>query len=594
MKIGSLLPTILVASTCFAQRTSCREFDDYVLTCILTPAGPVPTALDANGVYPYVSYVETSNRPLLKKYHFVVLENNYMRVTICPDLGSKVSSIVLKPSGMEVLYQPGLVRYTRILPRFYFTAGGIEVSFPISHSPSENEKLSYRVDGNSERTYVTCGERELRFGMQYSIEFSLGKEDNFLTERVVYHNPGTKPYPWMSWSNAALPSAHDTKYFFPRGSVLRHASVIDTIDWQTQGPRTESEIKEMTGYFWRTKDANAFGAFTSSIGTGLFHIADEKIAPGMKLWSYGTGVDTLWAVQSSASNQTYVELQGGPLQDQSIKIELGPDQTKWHVEYWIPSNRPLDIYGLKLPVPALRPIADVPMFEWARQREVAIWLQMDLAYKLNGKLPAPPAVDENLWAPSGLEHLDSPFQFAIASSNPGNADLWKFYYGSWLAGRDRQDDAIRILSSCDVGIAKVLLARLLKLEGKNAAAKQAFESISELWLQLHPQVVVERDKLLRSIGKQTLSERQEWLDKVDALKDEGLIERRIQLLIDQGNVQQAKNLLLGTTWQKVHQTYTRTGLWRQICEKMFINYLPIPQQLGEDRLARFGAYREYE
>ena len=32
----------------------------------------------------------------------------------------------------------------------------------------------------------------------------------------------------------------------------------------------------------------------------------------------------------------------------------------------------------------------------------------------------------------------------------------------------------------------------------------------------------------------------------------------------------------------------------EICEKLQIPYLPIPLQLGEDRLARFGAYREYE
>jgi hypothetical protein len=52
--------------------------------------------------------------------------------------------------------------------------------------------------------------------------------------------------------------------------------------------------------------------------------------------------------------------------------------------------------------------------------------------------------------------------------------------------------------------------------------------------------------------------------------------------------------LLNTEWQKVHQTYTRTGLWEQVCEKHGISNSPVPQQLGEDRLARFGAYREYE
>ena len=33
------------------------------------------------------------------------------------------------------------------------------------------------------RAYVWCGETELRFGMQYTLEFSLGKDDAFLTQR---------------------------------------------------------------------------------------------------------------------------------------------------------------------------------------------------------------------------------------------------------------------------------------------------------------------------------------------------------------------------------------------------------------------------
>jgi hypothetical protein len=113
-------------------------------------------------------------------------------------------------------------------------------------------------------------------------------------------------------------------------------------------------------------------------------------------------------------------------------------------------------------------------------------------------------------------------------------------------------------------------------------------------LQLHPQVVVERDKVLRALGTGTLPEREEWLSKVAALKDEWIIERRVQLLIDKNEIQKAKELLLSTPFQKVHQTYTRTGLWMQICEKLNIPCNPVPSVLGEDRLANFGAYREYE
>lgn len=64
-------------------------FHDYLLTHQLTPFGPVPTALDPNGIYPYVSFAETSNRPQLKEYEFVVLQNSKMEVVISPDLGEK-------------------------------------------------------------------------------------------------------------------------------------------------------------------------------------------------------------------------------------------------------------------------------------------------------------------------------------------------------------------------------------------------------------------------------------------------------------------------------------------------------------------------
>ena len=125
-------------------------------------------------------------------------------------------------------------------------------------------------------------------------------------------------------------------------------------------------------------------------------------------------------------------------------------------------------------------------------------------------------------------------------------------------------------------------------------ARKAFEDIREPWLQIHPQVIVERDKILRSFGSSTLPEREKWLSKVEALRDEWVIERKVQLLIDKGEHQHAKELLLSTPFQKVHQTYTRTNLWMQICKKLNLGCLPIPKELGEDRLATFGAYREFE
>lgn len=577
-----------------ASGVACTEFQDYVLTHALIPAGPVPTPFDPNGVYPYVSYAETSHRPLLKQYRFVVLENSRIKATICPDLGGKVTSLIHKGSGKEVLYVPEVIRPTRILPRFYFVAGGIEVSFPISHSPTQNDRVLFRIDRTNERVYVTCGERELRFGMQWSVEYSLGADEGFLTQRAVFHNPGTRAYPWMSWSNAALPSAPDTEFHFPDGTVLSHSSKLETIDWRQSGPKHESDIQEMTGCFWKTKDANAFGAFTPSRGTGLYHIADEAIAPGMKLWSYGVGKDRAWATLSTAKRDPYIEIQGGPMGDQSIKLELPPNETRWHVEFWIPADRALDIYALKLPTVEVRPLSGVPRFDWARDETVKVWQDLFHAYETKGRPPHPPEVHQCLWAPSGMENMDAAFEWAITHAADEQAGRWRFYHGTWLAGTGKSQEAIRVLATSTLGVAHALRARLLQLDGDIKGAATALGSIQEKWLQLHPQIIVERDQVLRDLGPPTLAEREKWLSQVDALQDEWIIERRVQLLIDRGEFHKAKQLLLSSSFQKVHQRYVRTALWNQLCEKLNEPSLPVPAQLGEDQLAVFGAYREFE
>jgi hypothetical protein len=222
------------------------------------------------------------------------------------------------------------------------------------------------------------------------------------------------------------------------------------------------------------------------------------------------------------------------------------------------------------------------------------WVNLVNTYEQKLQQPEPPKIHERLWAPSGMENLHDAFKWAIKETKGEASELWKFYYGTWLAGRGEIERAIETLVDCKPGVAQALLARLYKINHNNEAALKAFQAIEEPWLQLHPQVVVERDKVLRSAGPHTITLREEWLNRVNALEDEWVIERRIQLLIDKGQFAQAKELLLSVPFQKVHQTYTRTNLWKQICEKLKEPCEPIPQSLGEDRLATFGAYREFE
>jgi len=243
---------------------------------------------------------------------------------------------------------------------------------------------------------------------------------------------------------------------------------------------------------------------------------------------------------------------------------------------------------------ALRPVGEVPLFAWARQHEVRVWQGLVRAQKTKRRRPEPPEVQQCLWAPSGMEHMDAPFEWAIKTTTGDSTERWRFHYGTWLAGIGKKQEAIQVLSRSSLGAGRALLARLLELGGDIEGAAEAFGSIQEQWLQLHPQVVVARDRVLRKLGAHTMAEREKWLSQVEALQDEWLIERRVQLLIDKGEFQTAKQLLLSVAFQNVHQRYARTALWNQLCESLHEPRLPIPAALGEDRLAAFGAYREFE
>jgi hypothetical protein len=574
-----------------------QETKQAVLSHILVPAGPIPTAQDSDGVYPYESFMETSQRPILKTNQFVSMENDFLKVTICPDKGGQVSSIRIKPGDVEVLFVTGVVRPTRILPRYFYTAGAIEVSFPISHTPVQTATVQYRVERRDDRIYIWCGERELRFGMHWTVEYSLGENDRFLTQRTVFYNPTQTAHPWMSWSNAGIPSRPDTEIYFPNGPVLYHGDVVKTIQWEKEGPQRQSDIDRMIGFFWREPDCCAFGAYTPSLKSGLYHVADPALTPGIKFWTYGLGKHEIWAQQSTLDGKQYLEIQAGPLMDQSIKDHLQPGQQRHHVEFWFPTNQPMNIRTLGLPEPRLLDMAQVPRFGWARSEDVSIWEQVTQSFRNEdaASLPQPPGLDNNRWAPSGMDDLGTVLGWVIAETDDQVRDAWRFQLGAWHAGRDEMREAVEILQSCEDGRGLALAGRLYRRSLKDAhKAVECFRKIKAEVIACHPQVVVERDLTLAMLGNETLSEREGWLSRVRALPDERIIERRASLLAAQGKWEEARTLLTTTNFQLTHQRYARTRLWKRIKEELKITTVDPPNFLGEDDLADFGAYREYE
>ena len=660
----------------------------------LVGCGPVPTALTPDGVYPYASFAETAARPALRRLRVVTLENALLSAEVCPDLGGKLVALRLR-GGSNVLADPGAVRPVRILPRGAFVGGGIEVSFPISHTPSLLERVCVSGGVRGGRARVCVGERELRCGMQWSVEWSLGAGEAFLRQRTRFRNATPRAHRWMSWANAGVPCGPDTELLFPGGPVLVHGDEMAEIaDWAAPGaarPRRQGDIRRMTAFFWRKPTACAFGVFTPSVaaaaavaaagieapvavgdgsggggggGIGLFHSADPAAVGGMKLWSDGVGEHEPWVSQyMTDAREQLLEVQAGPLPDQSVKDVLEPGAERRHSELWWPAAERLDLEALA--VAAAREAErerseaeeEVPLFGWARPETVRVWLAVEAAHAARDArlLPPAPPQDSNDWPPSGMDALGAALAWAAGLEGREDSSRWAFLLGAWIAGRigsgagaeeaaagtaeaagaagalagagsvggaeagaadaRAAEDAagapppllalagvgaaLTALAASDDGRAHALAGRLLRRARRDcAAAAASYRRISEPALALHPQVVVERDLALAGLGgAAALAERRSWLARVSALADEGVAERRAALLLDEGRPAEARALLEGARWTLVHQRYARSRLWRRAVAALegagAAAAARPPACLGEDELAKFGAYVEH-
>jgi hypothetical protein len=165
-----------------------------------------------------------------------------------------------------------------------------------------------------------------------------------------------------------------------------------------------------------------------------------------------------------------------------------------------------------------------------------------------------------------------------------------------LAARDEIDDALETLTTSTDPRAAALAGRLF-FEFKNdpPASVAQFARIDHPSILAHPQVTVAYDRSLQRLNtREALATRRQLLDRLADLNDDNLIEARARLLADEGHHQEALDLLTGHDWQLVHQKYSRTQLATQLCQVLGLDTDFPPNFLGEDNLAEFGAYQEYQ
>src|ERR1700682_5845325 len=255
-----------------------------------------------------------------------VLENRYMKVTLVPEFGGRILSIIYKPTGHEQLYRTEVgVPYGIKGGNFYddwrMVYGGIFPTFPdAEYGKAWLKPWDFQVVKESAGEVTvsmslkddfeyTAAPRKFRAstGIEATYHVTLKADRAALDARVVLKNPHDKTLQYEYWTCTTLAPGSDPKHPKTTGGaeIIAPIQAYSTARWsanlsdgdESLGPG-KSRFEKLR-YFknWPTmgiayaapdmQGGNFWGVINHDNEEGIIRIADNTVTPGLKMWTWG-------------------------------------------------------------------------------------------------------------------------------------------------------------------------------------------------------------------------------------------------------------------------------------------------------------------
>jgi tetratricopeptide (TPR) repeat protein len=312
----------------------------------LRAPNPFPVYVEFQGgrpFYPYPALDSGDSTKVDKTWNAVFLENEYLKVTVLPDMGGKLYSIFDKAANREVLYTNHVVKYGMDVGiRGAWAAGGIEWNFPDGHNVTTVSPVDYTFrqdrDGSAE---VVVGDTERMQGMEWQAAIRLRPGIRVVETEILLHNRNPIPGRYWYWSTAAAAAKEDLRFVFPMRVTIGESGEFSPfpknkgIDYSTW-----REVAAGGSLFAYNSFRDFMGVYYERSDWGVIHVADHRILPGKKTWTWGTDHNgAVWTSTLTDNDGPYVEFQAGRELSQTSHSYLPPNHADRFVEYWYPVNR---------------------------------------------------------------------------------------------------------------------------------------------------------------------------------------------------------------------------------------------------------------
>lgn len=351
------IPTVTPQPTPPAAQVTAQE------TEITIPSYPYQTylreALDTEYGTPYLwldraAYESALQTPVPRTFKAIILENEYLRLTIVPELGGRIYRCLFKPTGQNLFYENPVLKpsYWGPLSReenWWLAAGGMEWAFPTDEHGYEwgtpwEYSIGYEEGGVTISLWDTQTDR-----LRVRIDISLLPGRAYFTLRPHIENPTSIEARYQFWGNALLTLGSktvspETRFIYPTSRVIVHGTgdpdlpqAGETMSWPIYEGRDMSWYGNWVGHlglFIPQPSRDFVGAYNHETDLGLARTFPRHEAPGVKLFAMGSGFPDIDTYTDDGSQ--YFEIWGGATPTFWEYATLGPGETKEWLEYWYP------------------------------------------------------------------------------------------------------------------------------------------------------------------------------------------------------------------------------------------------------------------
>ncbi|MGX7419328.1 DUF5107 domain-containing protein [Carnobacterium gallinarum] len=304
-------------------------------------------------VYPLPVTEKIADEQVDVEYQAIYLENEYLKVTILPELGGRIQRAYDKTNDYDFVYYNQVIKPALVGLVGPWISGGIEFNWPQHHRPSTFMPTEYQLTENPDGSKtVWVSEIDQMYGTKGMAGFTLYPDKAYIEITGKVYNRTDIPQTFLWWANPAVPVNDHTISVFPPDvhAVMDHGKRAVSsfpIATGTYYKYDYSEgvdiskyknIKVPTSYMAYHSDFDFIGNYDEQKQAGLLHVADHHVSPGKKQWTWGNSdFGQAWDRNLTDEDGPYIELMTGVFTDNQPDFTwLKPYEEKTFKQYFMP------------------------------------------------------------------------------------------------------------------------------------------------------------------------------------------------------------------------------------------------------------------